>query len=293
MIQKMTGCILLVAWCSPVIARADSMDVFVSIPPLAYLVEQVGGDQVKVHVLVEKGQEPHTFEPLPRQMATLARATLFFKVGFPFEEELVRRIQAGSKKLTVVDMAQGVARLKMPCTCSRGAGRHHAHDHEEPDPHVWLSPPALKIMATNTAEALKRIDVAYAARYDLNLAALVEEIDQTHEKIREKLAPYAGESFYIFHPALGYFAEVYGLKQVAIETGGKSPTPRQLRAIIKQARADGARILFVEPQFDRRGAQVVARAIGGKLETIDPLASDVLANLETLAEKIADALRKK
>ena len=259
------------------------LEVFAGIPPLAWLVERIGGSQVEVGVLVQPGQDPHVFEPTPRQVMALGRARLFFKIGMPFENELVERIAAHHAGLTVVDATQGI--VKRAGVDEDEAG--------QPDPHVWLAPRQLRIMAGNVAEALARADAAHAGDYRRRAAAVAAELDALDARIARRLAPLGGQRFYVFHPAFGYFADAYGLVQESVEVEGKSPTPRQLQALVRQARADGVRIIFLQPQFDPRAAEAVARAIGGSVVPMDSLAKDVPRNLDDITEKIAAALRMK
>ncbi len=269
--------------------RSDDgrLPVFAGIPPLAYLVEQIGGPHVAVEVLVQPGQDPHTFEPTPRQVSALSRARLFFQIGIPFENALLAKLRQSTPRMTVIDCAVGVEKRTMDQPCFE-------HDHSDhrgtPDPHVWLSPPLLKVQAENVAAALVRADPAHADDYQRNLAALLGRIDAAHRRIERMLAPYRGRSFYVFHPGFGYFADTYGLEEKAIEAGGRSPTPKQLRALIGKARAEGAKTVFVQPQFDPHGARTIAEAIGGQVVPIDGLAKDVLHNLENIAAKIEKAL---
>jgi zinc transport system substrate-binding protein len=96
----------------------------------------------------------------------------------------------------------------------------------------------------------------------------------------------------VFHPAWGYFAETYGLTQVPIEKEGKEPGARALAALIEQARREQVKVIFVQPQFSRRSAEQVARAIGGQVVAIDPLAPDYADNLRQAARSIAAAVRR-
>ncbi|MCX7428241.1 MAG: zinc ABC transporter substrate-binding protein [Planctomycetia bacterium] len=272
----------------------EPLGVFVSIPPQALLVQRIGGQRVTTEVLVRPGQDPHTFEPAAKQMVALARARVFFTVGLPFEEVLVGRIRANYRRLSIVDSALGIKKRRMDADEGRDDG-HGEEDHAEPagaDPHVWLSPAAIKTMAANIAKALGEVDPAHAAEFDENLKALLQDVDARDAKIRAMLAPYRGRAVYVYHPAFGYFCDAYGLEQRAVETGGKSPAPRQLRELIKQAKADGVKVIFVQRQFDQRGAQTVAQAIGGAVVPVDPLAEDVLGSMEAMARAMAEALRQ-
>lgn len=263
------------------------LNVFAGIPPVAFLVRRIGDGYVHVDVLVPPSQSPHTFEPTPRQAAALARASLFFRDDMPFENRLVERLATGGaaesdRRLTVVDTTAAVAKRTSEGDADEPRGA--------PDPHVWLAPRALKTMASEIAEALTRADPQHAVEYRTNLAGLTAELDALDARITRTMAPFRGRSFYVFHPAFGYFADAYGLKQQTVETEGKSPSPGQLRELIRQAQADRIKVVFAQPQFDPRSAEAVATAIRGKIVPLDPLAEDVIKNLDDMATKIESAM---
>ena len=97
---------------------------------------------------------------------------------------------------------------------------------------------------------------------------------------------------FVFHPAFGYFADDYQLKQVAIETGGKEPTPSLLTEIIEQAKEDNVRIIFVQPEFSQNAAQAIAQAINGAVVTISTLNPDYINNLSHIAAELEKAFRQ-
>lgn len=279
------------AWAAAASA-AEPLVVFVGVPPYAELVERIGGDRVEVHVLVQPGQDPHTFEPTPRQMLALAKASVFFHAGLPFEERLAEKIRQSRRALAVVDLGQGVAKRPLAGGCGHGDhGPGGCPEHAAGvDPHIWLAPPLLKLQARTIAEALESADPSHGPQYRENLSALLGDIEATHARIAAALGPLRGQSFYVYHAAFGYFGDAYGLKQQAVEVGGRSPSPKQLRAVVARAKAQRVRILFVQPQFDQRSAQIVAGAIGGAVVPIDPLAAGVLENLERTAAEIRQAV---
>ncbi len=272
------------------------LPVVVDVPPLAYLVQQIGGEHVKVDVLVRAGQDPHTFEPDPQQVLALGKAAVFFTIDMPFETILLQKVQEARKRLTVVDTTHGIQKRMVDTPCSDHAGD-HAEDHDHgaeagvPDPHVWLSPPLLKIQAENIAASLSQADPEHRADYQRNLTKLLARLDALHQRIQRMLEPFRGRAFYVFHPGFGYFADAYGLKEEAIERGGREPTPKQLRDLVRSAKADGVTTVFVQPQSPVQGAKVIADAIGGRVVTINGLDEDVVGNLEDIAAKIEAALR--
>ena len=265
-------------------AEPAGLRVSVSIPPLQYFVERIAGPRVQVEALVKPGQDPHTYDPTPRQVAALARSRLFFLAGFPFEHALVPRLESTMPDLAIVDTREGIALLE-----EHEQGE-EAHAEEEGDPHVWMSPPLARRQAQTIRDALIRADPAGEPAYRAGFDRLAAELDQVHAELSAALAPLRGRELLVYHPAFGYFAAEYGLKQVAVETGGREPTAQRLARLIELARERGIRVVFVQPQFSQAGARAVAEAIGGAVVPLDDLPSDYLANLRDLGRKIQEAL---
>ena len=146
-------------------------------------------------------------------------------------------------------------------------------------------------MLASIRDELSRLAPEQAELFQRRYAAYAAEVQALDAELRTLLAPLQGRAFLVFHPAWGYFAASYGLQQVPIEHEGKAPGARALAALIAQARAEGIRVVFVQPQFDRRQAQQVAQAIGGVVIAVDPLAPDYVANLRRVAQQMAQALQ--
>lgn len=267
---------------------------FVSILPISYFVERVGGPNVEVSVLVGPGQDPHTFEPTPKLVAKLADAQVLFEMGFPFEETLIKKVGRTFKNVEVVNLQQGI-RLRTVTdeekhSHSDADDQEHSHEAGEMDQHTWLDPQLAKIQARTIADTLIRIDPEHQAQYEKNLKDFQTDLDAIHEQLAKALAPVKGKSFYVFHPAYGYFGDAYGLKQIAVQLGGKEPTARQLARLIELAKEDGVRVIFVQPQFSKKSADALAKAIGGAVVVLDDLAPDYLRNLREMAVKVDSAL---
>jgi zinc transport system substrate-binding protein len=166
---------------------------------------------------------------------------------------------------------------------------HEGHSHAGKDPHIWLSPPLLKTQAETVAEELSELDPANAEAYKRNLAELHRRLDEVDEEVGQQLEPFRGRAFFVFHPAWGYFADRYGLRQVAVELEGKEPTDHELTLLLNEARQEDAKVVFVQPEISSRFADAVADAVGGRVETLDPLAEDVPAGLLRAARAISES----
>jgi zinc transport system substrate-binding protein len=278
--------------------------VFVSILPAAYFAERVGGSNVEVSVLVGPGQEPHTFEPTPKLVAKLADARVLFKMGFPFEETIINKVGSSFKNVEVVDLQRGIKLRTMTEeeAAAEEAEQEHGHHHGEVeeyehhhktgdlDQHTWLDPRLAKIQAQTIANTLIRIDPSHKDQYEKNFKDFQADLDAVHERLTKALAPVKGKAFFVLHPAYGYFGNAYGLKQVPVEVEGKEPTAKQLGRLIDLAKEDGVKVIFVEPQFSKKSAEAVAKALGGAVVPLDPLAPDYLKNLQDMAAKLDSAL---
>ena len=95
----------------------------------------------------------------------------------------------------------------------------------------------------------------------------------------------------VLHPSWGYFADAYGLKQFPIEIEGKDPKPAQLQTLIRHAREHGIKVVFVQPQFSGKSAEILSREIGGHVVYVDPLAKNWAENLRGVAWKFVTAVR--
>jgi zinc transport system substrate-binding protein len=261
-----------------------AQSVFVSIPPQAFLVQRLAGGIVQVEILLPPAASPATFEPTPKQMAALGRSQLYLQIGAPFEEAVLAKVADLIPDLPIVDCRHGVKLEPM-----ENGGRDHGA--RSLDPHIWLDPQRMKIIAATTAKALKKLLPTRAPEIDKHLADLSRDIDRSDRRITAILAPYAGRTLLVFHPAYGYFARRYHLVQKSVEVEGKAPSARRLAVVVDELRGQDIRVLVVQPQFSRSSAERVASALGCTLVVLDPLARDYLANLEGMANSIAEALQ--
>jgi len=289
----------------------DKIPVFVSIVPQKHFVQQIGKDLIDVQAMVHPGASPATYEPRPRQMADLTEAKIYFAIGVPFESAWLGKIAAANPRMRVVHTDSGIKKLAM-------AAHHHdaevdGHHEEEGrhgsggledsesanhgsassglDPHIWLSPPLVKMQARSVKDALQDADPAHRGEYEANFNAFATQIDQLDAELSRMFAGRKGLQFMVFHPAWGYFAHTYGLKQMPIEIEGKNPKPAQLRSIIQHARGKGIRVIFVQPQFSAKSAKLVAREIGGQVAFTNPLAENWTANMRKVADQFRAALK--
>ncbi len=262
------------------------LSVFVSIVPQKYFVQQIGKDLVDVHVMVKPGASPAIYEPKPRQMVALSKTKLYFSIGVPFENTWLKKISAANPKLIVVHTDSDIQKIPMD-----GEHGDEHHEKEALDPHIWLSPELVKIQAKTILNALKKADSVHKKLFETNYTIFIKQVTNLNLKLQHIFKGKGRQRFMVFHPSWGYFAKAYNLTQIPIEIEGKAPKPAQLKKLIAHARKNKVRVIFVQPQFSNKSAELIANEIKGQIVFADPLAADWMANMQEVAQKFEEALR--
>lgn len=272
-------CCLLAACTQP---NHDPREViYVSISPLKSLVEAIVEDDFRVEVLVPSGASPETFEPSARQLVALNEAKWIFQIGLiDFETALLDRIGHDER---IVPLHQGIELLAGSCS-----HHHHAHHHAHgTDPHIWTSPRALKRMAQTIFDTI-HTTLPDSVRYVENHAQLQADLERLDQQTAAAIQASGIRRFVVYHPALTYYARDYGIHQLTIEQEGKEPSARQLSRLIREAREAGVEKILYQQQFPRSTVETIATDIGAEAVMFDPLATDVVANIEAITRIITN-----
>lgn len=277
-------------------AAKPSITVAVSILPQQYFLERIGGDRVKALVLVGPGQNPHSYEPTPSQMADLSGAKAWILSGTDFEEGFEPAVAAQFPDLKIFDGTAGVTFRQLQeyeqelgeHEDEHGAEGEEEHHDSNVDRHTWLGSAPAKLLASNIRDALASVDPEGKSVYDTNCASLVADIDAVYAELKISLAPLSGKTVLVFHPSFGYFLDEFGMRQESVETGGKEPSAKALAGLIEKAKAEKVPAIFVQAQFPVNAAKTIADQAGAQVVLLDPLAPDWLANIR----KIGEALKK-
>ena len=267
----------------------NPLKVTVSIVPQKYFVEKIAGDLVDTSVMVLPGANPATYEPKPQQMVALTRSEIYFAIGVPFERIWLKKFSSLNSEIMIVHTEDGIEKIPM-----KGLHGHVDENNHQgiKDPHVWLSPSLVKILSRNILIALKKADPAHRLTYETNYKTFMKELDDLDLKIRDVfMRRGAGVQFMVYHPSWGYFAKTYDLKQIPIEIEGKEPTPKELKSLIQHAKDEDVKVIFVQPQFSAKNANTIAKAIGGQVVIVDPMALNWMENLMKVAERFKRALK--
>jgi len=255
----------------------------VSIVPQKTFVQKIAGDNFDVNILVPPGTSPETGDLLPSQLKDIVNSDIWFSIGllgieYSWQEKIVQT----NTKMKVVDLSEGLDLINE-------SHEHGVKVHEGGiDPHTWLSPVLVKQMAKKIADELILIDPEKTNEYNLNYIKFASEIDKLDIDIKNLLREYQGNRFIIFHPCLSYFARDYGLIQYSLEAGGKEPTPQHIAEVVRTAKAENIKVIYIQSDFDQSHARTFAGEIKGKVIMLDPLSHEWEENLRLMTQIFVD-----
>jgi len=253
--------------------------VVAAVYPLEFVATAIGGDLVSVENFTPPGVEPHDLELTPSQVVTLDGADLLLYIsGFQpaLEEAAQQSAPANSLDLLAID---GLNLLRATADGhDHGAEEHaaeEANSNEEliSDPHVWLDPERLVIVAKAVALKLSEADPENSLAFETNLNAFVTELEMLDQKFLTGLASCERDLIVTSHAAFGYLADAYGLTQEAISglNPESEPTPKRLNEIGKEAKADGTTTIFFETLASPKVAQTLADDLNIDAAVLDPI----------------------
>ena len=265
---------------------AEKIKVFVSILPQKDFVKQVGKDLVDIEVMVGPGQNPATYEPTPKQMAHIAGATVYFSIGVPFENAWLPKIRKNNKRLIVVDCCDSLTEKMITSHHHAGLDEEISHN----DPHVWTSPKKVIQLVEQITGQLISIDNKHEAIYRESSNQFIKRLLDLDNEIRIKTRNLVKRELIVSHPSWSYFAQEYNFIQIPIEQNGKEIQANALVRLINDARRKNIKAVFIQPQFNNKAAEMIAKEIGARLIMLDPLASDYITNMQQVTEKIVEGL---
>ena len=249
--------------------------VFVSVAPLVYLVDQLRWEELTVRTLLDKGKSPALDVPDEGRVAAAAEADMVFRVGLPFEEKTVAAIEAKGDT-PIVDLRQGVDLLDLP------AGQGY-------DPHIWLDPRRVMVMARTVSEALIVLDGRRKKLVKKNLAALLASLKVLDRELEFSLTANKGARLFASHGAFAYLCQRYGLSQSALHFSGELPSAKAYAPFIQRVVKQGNRVLFIQRNMTSTALQTVANSAGVTLVALDPLNRDIPGSLRQMVASMSPA----
>lgn len=284
----------------------------VSVVPQETFVKAVAGDLVDIVTMIPPGNSPANYQPTPQQMQKLSQASVYFAIGVPAEvANILPRIMDISENIEVVSLDEQVAEVysdryfdedeeehghdeehdeDVEHHENEEEAEHENHNHDGRDPHIWLSPKRVKVMIEEIKEQLIELNPENKEIYEKNAEDYIKRLDEVDNDIRETLKGLDKQSFIVYHPSFGYFADDFGLDMIAIEESGKEATAKRLQHVIDLAKEEGIKFVFYQAEFDSQQAETIAEEIDGEAIMVEPLSPDYINNLRVISNSFKKVL---
>src|ERR1700682_3053868 len=287
--------IFLSATLSAIVATAADakIKVVATLPDLASLAREVGGDKVEVSAMAKPTEDPHFVDARPSFVVQLRDADVLIDGGAELElGRLPTLLQnARNPKIEIgkpgrVQASQGIRLMNVPANVTRAAGDVHALG----NPHFMVDPIIAKTVAQHIAQSYSAIDAANAASYDANYKKFEATINAKLQEWGAALLLFKGQNVVAYHDSWPYFGHRFGLNiDIFLEPKpGIPPSPSHLVEVIAQMKAKNVKAIIVEPYHDRKIAEKAASATGAKVVDFSQFPGG-LPNTETYV-KLIDAL---
>ncbi len=246
-------------------STSGKLNVVATMFAMADLARQAGGDLVNVTMLLPAGASPHTFEPTPSQVKSVATADVFIENGLGVDfwaDTLLNSAQNPSLVKVVASDAIDPSQLMSDTLAASGSI----------NPHVWNDPALAQLELGAIRDAFIQADPAHEADYTANAAAYSKQLGDLMPAISAQLANLKSRDLVTFHNGFSYFARAFNLNQAAViaEFPGTEPTPSYLQQVVTTIQTLHVPAVFAESEFNPQAAQLIAQESGAKVYTIDP-----------------------
>jgi zinc/manganese transport system substrate-binding protein len=285
-------------------ASAD-LKVATSLTDLASVAQFVGGTHVSAQSLCRGDEDPHFVPAKPSLMKAIQHADVFISTGLELDNGWLPLVLPGSRNPKIqpgakgfVDGSEGVSVLEKPTgTVSRAEGDIHPLG----NPHYYLDPKALEVVADHLAQVFSELDPANAADYAANAKKFDERMETSLEKWAKEMEPYKGASIVPYHRNFIYFADRFGLKLFGTvePKPGIPPSPHYIDQLAESMKKSDIKVVTYQPYYDADASNQVAKRAGGVAVEIPTEVGgvagtdDVFSKFDVIVSRLAGALSGK
>lgn len=281
------------------------LNVVASLPDVADIATQIGGDRISVTTIAEGTQDPHKVPVKPSFVTKLNRADALVVQGLGLEHTFIPPLLEAARNADImpgarayVDASLYVRPLEVPTSQNRTQGELHPLG----NPHFNLDPEQGRLMARAIAEGLTRVDPAGAAAYQEGLSRFLARLDQKIPELQRIAAPLRGVKAVSYHQDLIYLADRYGIDLVGTieDKPGIPATPGHVQELLATMQREKVQLVIHEISYDPSLAESLAQRTGARVATISALAGglghqgyleSIQANLESLVAALQGGSR--
>lgn len=271
---------------------------------LAALVREIGGDRVSVEAIARGYQDPHFVEAKPSFIVRLHNADLLVVVGRELEAAWLPPLITQSRNAKIHPGAAGYLDASLTSEIvdipTGQITRAMGDVHPLGNPHYWLSPANGRRMAKAIQDKLTSLQPADAQHFAQRFADFDRRLAAAEKRWKTAMAPYKGLKIVTYHRSWTNFANEFQLDVVAyIEPKpGIPPSPAHTLSLIQEMKRQGIRIILVEPYFDLKTPNSIARETGAMVVVMPPSvggvkeASDYISLFDYDIDLLVAAIKK-
>jgi zinc/manganese transport system substrate-binding protein len=261
---------LLLIICIAIVCFAEKkLEVVASVPDLADMAKQIGGDAVHVVTLATGREDLHSVPARPSFIPKLNKADVLLTLGLGAEHAWLPSIAAESRNPKIredgpgwIDCYKGIAVLGVPQKLDRSEGEQHP----DGNPHYNIGPQCGKIMASNIERAFSTAMPSMAAYFHQRAEDYRKVINELTVKLQQDGSRFQGISVIEYHPDIAYFADFYGLKIIgSIEPkAGVAPTANHLKSLENKANDTNVKCIIYNQSQNNRIPEKLAHSLNCK-----------------------------
>lgn len=266
------------------------------VPPIKGFIDAITQGDMEVVTMIPPGNSPTNYQPSPKELQKFSDAKVYFAMGVPAENSnIIPKAKDLNENIEIVNLAKGVSEVYPMRNFSEDEDHSHEededHDHEGEDPHIWLSPKRVIEMIDIIRDKLIEISPENEETYKENAENYKDELSTIDDSIKETLKGVKNQSFIIYHPSFGYFADDYGLNMIAIEESGKEASAKRITEVIDFAKDNDIKFVFYQGEFSSTQAETIAKEIDGEAIKVNPLSEEYIENMKNISEKFKEVLK--
>lgn len=264
------------------------------IPPIKGFIDAITQGDMEVVTMIPPGNSPTNYQPSPKELQKFSDAKVYFAMGVPAENSnIIPKAKDLNENIEIVNLAKGVSEVYPMRNFSEDEDHSHEEDedHEGEDPHIWLSPKRVIEMIDIIRDKLIEISPENEETYKENAESYKNELSNIDDSIKETLKGAKNQSFIIYHPSFGYFADDYGLNMIAIEESGKEASAKRITEVIDFAKDNNIKFVFYQGEFSSTQAETIAKEIDGEAIKVNPLSEEYIENMKNISEKFKEVLK--
>ena len=262
----------------------DKINVLATTPMLGDFLNEIGGANINLTILMPPEADPHTYDPSPQDAAKIAEADLVFYVGLKYEPSALMKLieNTSNTESVLVEVGEYINPIEFSeegheghddHDDEEGHEGHEGHDHGSEDPHFWFDPARVSMAVELMINKLTELDPSNEVAYKTSGDAYIKELNQLDTTISKLIETIPSENRKIIttHESLGYLEAKYGLEVLSTIIPSLSSaneiSPAQLAGVLDVIEDNNVQVMFIEAEAPSVYGETIAQEADIKVVT--------------------------